>query len=91
LALFLGWLGIHRFYLGRWTTGSIMLAIWMLRWVLLRIGSMIGWMSFNRALTFATFIDGAAKARDLVIIWALIDFVLILTGRLKDGQGYGLG
>jgi len=50
LCLFLGWLGIHRFYLNRIGTGIIML---LLCW------------------TFIT------------IPWAIIDLIMILTGRLN--------
>ena len=30
LLIFLGWLGVHRFYLGRWKTGLAMLGLWIL-------------------------------------------------------------
>lgn len=41
LAIFLWGLGAHRMYLGRWTSGLIMLAMWGLGWLLAPV--VIGW------------------------------------------------
>ena len=55
LCLFLGSLGIHRFYLGYTLIGVIQL------------------------LTFGGF-----------LIWAIIDFIRLITGSLKDSEGNDL-
>ncbi|RZJ25841.1 MAG: TM2 domain-containing protein [Brevundimonas sp.] len=41
LAFFLGWLGIHKFYLGKTTAGIIMLLCGTIGWVLLAIPPMV--------------------------------------------------
>lgn len=53
LCFFLGYLGVHRFYVGKVGTGILML------------------------ITFGGF-----------GIWALIDFVMIVTGSFRDKQGF---
>ncbi len=55
LAFFLGYLGIHRFYVGKVGTGILQI------------------------LLTCCFGLGA--------IWALIDFIIILCGNFKDGEG----
>ena len=55
LCLFLGLLGVHRFYVGKVGTGILQL------------------------LTFGG-----------LGIWALIDFVMIVCGSFKDGQGLAI-
>jgi hypothetical protein len=52
LAWYLGWLGIHRFYLGKIGTGILML------------------------LTFGG-----------LGIWTIIDFIIAVTGNMKDKEG----
>ena len=55
LCLFLGSLGIHRFYLGYTLIGVIQL------------------------LTFGA-----------ILIWAIVDFIRLITGSLKDSEGNDL-
>lgn len=50
LAIFVGALGIHKFYLGYSTAGVIMLAIFVLGWILLGIPSII--------ISFVAFVEG---------------------------------
>ena len=66
LALFLGSLGVHRFYLGYTNTGIIMLLM-----------GTVGWVFFALPVI-------------AVGIWAFVNFVMILTGGLKDADGYDL-
>ncbi|RJL20130.1 TM2 domain-containing protein [Paracoccus siganidrum] len=42
LLIFLWGFGVHRFYLGRWLSGLLMLAIWGIGWLLTPI--LIGWV-----------------------------------------------
>lgn len=44
LWFFLGWFGVHRFYLGRVVSGVVMLALWGLSWLLHFI--LIGFLGF---------------------------------------------
>jgi len=53
LALILGGLGVHKFYLGKMKAGAIMLAIFMFGWILLGIPSMmIGILAFVEAIIY---------------------------------------
>ncbi|WP_426571338.1 NINE protein [Aquihabitans sp. McL0605] len=63
LALFLGTLGIHRFYLGYTGLGLTMLLLTIL--------------SFGLLLP-------------ITAIWALVEAILIFTGRIKDSNGQPL-
>lgn len=44
LWFFLGWFGVHRFYLGRVVSGIVMLVLWGLSWLLHFI--LIGFLGF---------------------------------------------
>ncbi|MFO1069501.1 MAG: TM2 domain-containing protein [Geminicoccaceae bacterium] len=44
LWFFLGWFGVHRFYLGRWVSGFLMLALNGISWVLHFV--LIGFLGF---------------------------------------------
>lgn len=57
LALFLGMMGIHRFYLGRNASGAVMLVVFVLGvlipivgWVFLIVEVIIVWIDFFRIL-----------------------------------------
>lgn len=43
LALFLGSLGVHKFYLGRTRAGLVMLAAWALGWMLFFVPTLVVW------------------------------------------------
>lgn len=44
LWFFLGWLGMHRFYLGRTASGVVMAIITVLSWVTVHVGlGLVGW------------------------------------------------
>ena len=83
LAFFLGWLGVHSFYMGQTTKGLIQLG--------------------GTALGIVLFITGVASSADDTIaataligyllivgvsIWALVDFIRILTGNLAPEEGF---
>jgi TM2 domain-containing membrane protein YozV len=65
LAFFLGWLGVHNFYLGHTGRGGAQLGLTIFLW----------W----------TVVVPLA-----VMIWVLVEFVLILSGGLKDKFGRDL-
>jgi len=53
LALFFGWIGIHKFYLGRKSAGIIMLVVSLLGFVLLGIPTMVmGFIAFIEAIIY---------------------------------------
>lgn len=73
LAFFLGGFGIHRFYVGKYGTGGVMLGLFILGWLISLI-PLVG-------IVFAAIIwsiDG---------IWALVDFINILIGSFTDDKG----
>ena len=75
LAFFLGGFGVHRFYLGHNSTGTTMLVLWIVAFLLLftiigAILSAVIWIALG--------------------IWSIVDIIMILTGSLRDGHGYEL-
>ena len=66
LALFLGGMGVHRFYLGYITIGVVQLVLWILGY-------------FAGGLTWI-----------ITEIWAIVECILIFTGKIKDSSGNSL-
>ena len=78
LAWFLGYFGVHRFYLGKIFTGLVIL-------LLATIGYGVG---FVFGLSEAV---GAAMIGWLMVglayLWAIIDFIMAVAGAMKDKDG----
>ena len=72
LAWFLGWLGIHRLYIGKKSTGIIMLVSGIIDLI---AAFFSGWSPFVTILTLG------------LGIWATIDFITIICGAMIDGKG----
>lgn len=68
LNFFLGYLGIHRFYIGKIATGIAMLLL-----------NVIG------AATTFIFIGWAFIA--VAGVWEVVDFIVIIFGKMKDSDG----
>jgi len=88
LCWFLGIVGVHRFYLGKWLSGLLMMALF---------GSSVGVFIYY-VLTAGPGADGSppeafASMRwlmgcfYLVCAWAFIDLMLIISGNFRDGKG----
>ena len=75
LCFFLGGFGAHRFYAGRITSGILMLVILIVTAVIAMI-PVINLVSPVLAL--------------ILSVWVLVDFIRILIGSFKDGQGLSL-
>lgn len=88
LALFLGTLGIHSFYMKKTGKGFLQLGLTILGYVLLIAGAVSTVASLGTTAT----ISGTAIAGLIIIygvaIWALVDFVRILTGGLQPEEGF---
>jgi len=83
LAFFLGVFGAHRFYIGKTRTAIVML--------LLGIAGLgiVGWVIVQGGLGFLEFVFGIYVFSILttVGIWAFVDFIFAVTGRMKDKEG----
>ncbi len=79
LAFFLGIFGAHRFYVGKNETASVMLFFSILGLTILGLATISqldgGW--FLWGLSFIIALE----------IWAFIDFIFAITGRMKDNEG----
>ena len=71
LCFFLGWMAAHRFYVGKNALAGIQLALFTLTVIMIAVGS--------------------AGIGGLVLFgmsgWLLVEFILILTNRYRDGAG----
>jgi len=83
LAFFLGALGVHRFYLGYTGKGLLQLGGYSMG-VVLVFGAAISTL-FTGAVSVALVIGTSILLA--VFIWALIDFIRILIGKLKPKDG----
>lgn len=73
LAFFLGWLGAHRFYIGKRRSAILMLALGVI----------------GIAITLYISLLGTKTLLPLTVIWVwvVVDFIIVVLGRLKDGEG----
>ena len=87
LAFFLGSFGAHRFYLGKNGSAAGMLVLTILFFVIAGVtGAMFG---FGAPFTLANwFMLGFASIPLIAVsIWAFVDFIIAVSGHMKDGQG----
>ena len=92
LAFFLGYLGIHNFYLGYKKKAMTQLLITLAGYAVGIVGSVLTSASSASGSTAMLAIGGIVGvigwiAVAAVGIWALIDFIKILTGKLKPANG----
>lgn len=90
LAIFLGGLGAHRFYTGKIGTAVVMLLIGVAFLICEFGATLIGIASAYEtempALWFLFW--GLSLVFGAVVgIWALVDFIIAVTGNFKDSQG----
>jgi len=91
LGIFLGWLGIHKFYLGDKKMGAIRLCISVVGYILLFAGTFMATAALMNggsgggglALTGIGWLAVAAMS-----IWGLVDGIMILVGKVSaDADG----
>jgi TM2 domain-containing membrane protein YozV len=87
LAFFLGIFGAHRFYVGRYGSAAGMLVLTILFFVILGVTGTAFRFGFALAMVNIWALGIATIPLIAVGIWALVDFIVILCGRMKDGQG----
>ena len=82
-AVFLGVFGIHRFYLDKTRSASVMLALGIAGF------SALGIIFSVRSYYFGAMVPtiGAVTFFIAVGVWSLIDFIITLAGRMKDSEG----
>ncbi len=90
LAIFLGWVGAHRFYAGKIGTAVVMLLIGV-AFLVCQFGAMFVAITesdeVDAPLLYLLFLGLAMVFGAAVGIWSLIDFIIAVTGNFKDSQG----
>lgn len=76
LCLFVGWLGVHRYYMGRVGSGVAMLLLYL-----------TGFVAFLFTIRYRGLYVLAAMAFIGYFVWWIIDLISIATGKMKDGEG----
>ena len=85
MAGFLGVLGIHRFYAGRILSGVIMLLLFLVGLFSVLGSTITLFVSFSQEAIHAMVVGGILLV--LLELWLLVDIVLALCGRFRDGNG----
>ena len=82
LAVFLGYFGIHRFYLDKTISAFVMLFMGIAGF------SILGTIFSARSYYFEAMVPtiGAVAIFIALGIWALIDFIVIIAGRMRDSE-----
>ncbi len=80
LCLFIGSLGVHRYYMGRVGSGVAMLLLYL-----------SGFFAFLFTIRYRGLYVLAAIAFVGFFVWWIIDLISIATGKMKDGEGRELG
>lgn len=98
LCILTGWLGIHRFYVGKTKSGILILLMSlsiilvypfvMALFILIGIITRILTISLMVALPLGFYWD--IFIIPVIFLWVVIDFILILTDKFKDREGYRL-
>lgn len=87
LAVFLSAFGVHRFYLGKNGSAAGMLVLTILYFVISGITGTAIMFQPNLALMNLWALGFALIPLMVVSIWALIDFIVVVSGHMKDGKG----
>lgn len=86
LAWFLGVFGAHRFYAGKIATAVIMLVMGVVGVVCWFIG-LFGPLAAGEDVPAWGLMSIGAIVYFAVAIWAIVDFIIAVTGNFKDSQG----
>jgi len=77
LTVFLSWIGIHRFYVGKHATGTLFILIFFSRWTLEGLSSAPDhpYRTISMVLSFAS------------MIWQFYDLFQVAFGQFRDAEG----
>ena len=87
LAVFLSAFGVHRFYLGKNGSAAGMLVLTILYFVISGVTGTGIMFQPNLALMNLWALGFALIPLMIVSIWALVDFIVVVSGHMKDGKG----
>jgi TM2 domain-containing membrane protein YozV len=86
LAFFLGTLGVHRFYLGKISTGLTILILGIVGWVFVVLGIITAATTQSLGSLLTLMILGYVLI-SAIGLWAFIDFIIALIGGFRDRDG----
>jgi len=87
LAVFLSAFGVHRFYLGKNGSAAGMLVLTILYFVISGVTGTGIIFQPNLLLMNLWALGFALIPLMIVSIWALVDFIVVVSGHMKDGEG----
>ena len=87
LAVFLGVFGIHRLYLGKTRTGAVMMALGIAGFSILGIALGVRNLHYVDYMMPILSAIGAISFFVAVGIWSLVDFIIIVSGKMRDSDG----
>ncbi|MDD5590926.1 MAG: TM2 domain-containing protein [Dehalococcoidales bacterium] len=87
LAVFLGAFGAHRFYLGKYGSAAGMLVLTILYFVIAGVTGTGIMFQPNLAMMNLWALGFALIPLMIVSIWAFVDFIVVVSGHMKDGKG----
>ena len=86
LASFVGAFGAHRFYLRKMGTATIMLLLGIFGIISYVLSlSILGYRTFPMWVGIVILVGSISLLA--VAIWALVDFIFVVSGRMKDKEG----
>ncbi|GEM_PF-185889 len=87
LAVFLGAFGAHRFYLGKYGSAAGMLVLTIIYFIIAGVTGTGIMFQPNLAMMNLWALGFALIPLMIVSIWAFVDFIVVVSGHMKDGKG----
>ncbi|MDD4984606.1 MAG: TM2 domain-containing protein [Dehalococcoidales bacterium] len=87
LAVFLGAFGAHRFYLGKYGSAAGMLILTIIYFIVAGVTGTGIMFQPNLAMMNLWALGFALIPLMIVGIWAFVDFIVVVSGHMRDGKG----